>query len=380
MFKISLDNPILVKIAFLLFGLIGFMVVQLLTNNMNYFSLQFIFLSIIELYFLVFLANELERKNDWQVVKINPIIAYIVLILKIYLLVILVKNGFVESFDDRLAIYGSSFFIGINMALGFILFPFLNLFGSSIFIKKVAIYLWLTSTFLGTILAPSKSAIIGIVASLLFYRFLKRKIAGNLKVIPLISFKSIGLFFFVIFGTLLFLYYKVGLSGLTLFVYRIANNFDLAIYASQISTNIYPEHSNLYYAILPLLKKIDPLLYELKYYSIPQWVLWEHLNIARFGRYGYPNDNLIVGLLISFKDLGIIIYLLIIGLMYKYIRYFKKLKKISILHLFYIFLIPSIFASLQDSTIKLYAFIFIYIFTITIYSLLPKKHKRIDTI
>ena len=83
MFKISLDNPILVKIAFLLFGLIGFMVVQLLTNNMNYFSLQFIFLSIIELYFLVFLANELERKNDWQVVKINPIIAYIVLILKI---------------------------------------------------------------------------------------------------------------------------------------------------------------------------------------------------------------------------------------------------------------------------------------------------------
>lgn len=380
MLRISLDNPILVKIAFLLFGLTGFIGVQLLTNNMNYFSLKFIFLSIIELYFFIFLANELERKNNWLIININPIVAFIVLALKTYLLIILVKSGFAASFDDRLSAYGSSFLIGINMALGFILFPFLNLFGSSIFIKKAALYLWLVSTLFGIILAPSKSVIIGIVANLLFYRFLKRKTDGNLKVIPLISFKSIALFLFVTFGTLIFLYYKVGPSGLALLAHRVSNNFDLAIYASQIPTNIYPEHSNLYYAILPLLKKIDPLLYELEYYSIPQWVLWEHLGIERYGRYGYPNDNLIVGLLISFKDVGIVIYLLFIGILYKYIKYFKKLKKISILHLFYIFLIPSIFSSLQDSTIKLYAFIFIYLLIITIYLLLPKKHKRIDNI
>ena len=378
MLKISLDNPLVVKIAFLLFGLIGFIVVQVNLDNFNTFSLEFAVLSFIELLFFIYIANMLEKKQYWRINSINPIFAYIVIAVKIYLIFLLLKSGFSASFGDRLSIYGNSFLIGVSMAVNFVLFPLLPLFGKTNFIKKLSLYLWIGTTIISTILAPSKSALIGIVASLLFYRFLKRKAnISNDRIISIISIKSIFLFVGVIIGTVFFVIYKVGSEGLHVVLYRVAFNFDMAIYASHISQNIYPQHSNLYYAILPLLKKLDPSLYNLTYFSMPQWIIGEYFGYSRYGRYGYPNDNLIVGLLLSYKTIGILMFSLIVYILYKYTKYFYKLKNITLFHLILIFSLPGIFAALQDTAIRFYTFIFIYIVTLVVYAVLPKQNKLI---
>jgi hypothetical protein len=372
--RISLDNPFLVKIAFLFFGLIGFLVVQIYSHSLNIFSIKFILLSFVELVFFLYMAYMLEKKQNWRIDSINPIFAYIVIFVKIYLIFLILKSGFATSFDDRLSVYGNSFLLGVSMATDFVLFPLLPLFGKTNFIKKVSFYLWIFATIIGTVLVPSKSAIIGIISNLLFYRFLKRKAnISNDRAIPLVSLKSIFLFLSVIVATILFVISKVSNEGLYIVLYRVAYNFDIAIYASHISQNIYPEHSNLYYAILPLLKKIDPSLYNLEYFSIPQWVIGEYFGYSRYGRYGYPNDNLIVGLLLSYKTLGVLIFFLLIYFMYRYTRYFYRLKKVTLLHLILMFSIPGIFSSLQDNAIRLYTFIFIYIATLIVYAVLPKK-------
>jgi hypothetical protein len=377
--NISLDNPLIIKIAFLVFGLFGFIIVQVLLNKFNLFSFYFVFLSTIELLFFIYIAIQLEKKEFWNILKINSVFATIVLLVKFYLLFLLLQNGFVNSFDDRLAVYGNSFLIGVSMAVGFVLFPLLPLYASSKIIRHISMYLWIFSTVAGVILAPSKSVIIGIIASLLFYRFLRRKTYKTTNnIISLFSLKSLALFLFVIIATFLFIYIKVGNEGFNLIIHRVANNFDLAIYASKISPSIYPEHSNLFYAILPILKKFNPDYYNLDYFSIPQWVLYEVLNTSRYSRFGYPNDNLIVGLLLSYKEYGILLFFLFAGLLYIYIRYFIKLKKITLFHLLLLFSIPSIFASLQDTMIKFYTFIIIYIIVLMIYTILPKKRNLIE--
>lgn len=376
MIKISLDNPILVKIAFLLFGLIGFVIVQISTNSLNLFSLEFVILSFIELIFFIYIAIVLEKKINWKIKKINPFFGLMAIIVKIYLLILLIDHGSVGNFNNRLSVYGNSFLLGVSLVVGFVLFPILPLYGYNNFIKKTSLIIWIIGILISLILAPSKSIIIAIISSLLFYRFLKRKsINMNLKPISIFSFKSIAVFIVTVTGTFAFIYFKVGSEGISLIIHRIAYNFDMAIYASKLPETLYPEHSNLFYALLPILKKLNSSFYGLKYFSIPQWIIGEYFGYSRYGRFGYPNDNFIVGLLVSYKEYGIFLFFVFLYIFYKYVNFFKKLTRIGLINLFLIFSIPTAFSSLQGTAIRFYTIFFLYMITYYIYIILLKKTK-----
>jgi len=174
-------------------------------------------------------------------------------------------------------------------------------------------------------------------------------------------------------GTLGHLYITLGTNFVFVLLDRVAKNFDIAIYASQIYDRLSPPHGILFYAVLPILTKIDRGLYSLEYYKIPQWVLDNALGISRFGRSGAPNDNLIVGLLVSYSGFGVFLFLSFLFIVYRYILYLSLLRKVSAFHLYLLLNIMLFFSSTQDFMIKILVVAPIFLTTTIITYILPHK-------
>lgn len=377
MFKISLDNPFTSSIFMLLIGLIGFMYINI--SNINIFSFLFVLLSIILLYSYFKFASLIDDGKRWKVMSVNTPFSMLVLFVKCYLLYLQILSGGSSSFDDRLTVYGSSFILGISLATDSFLFPIIPIFAINKFIRTFSFYLYMVSFFVSLLLAPSKSLFIGLIFSLLTYRFLKRKTgSSDVNPINLFGVKSVIILSITLLSTLMLLYARIGDVFIRSFLHRVSMNFDNAIYASMISFDKYPENSFFFYVILPLLKRFNSELYALDFYNIPQWILYEVLNIERYGRYGYPNDNFIVGLVLSYKYFAIPIFFVFILSSFLFVKRLTTKKIISPFEIYLLLSIPSFFASTQDFMIKLYTIVPVFYFFVFIYIILPKKRMLLD--
>jgi hypothetical protein len=351
---------------------------QVSRGQFNGFSFAFSVLTIIFIIIMIQASMLLEKDNIWKIKPLSSFFCSAIIALKTYLFILLISSEAANSFDDRLSVYNSSFLLGIDLAISVFIFPLIPLFANKKWIKKISIILWGANSIATLLLAPSKSYTVSIVFSILFYRFLKRKTGGGGRALGLISLKTLFIVSFTVTVFLYFLSFKLGDDYLSVLSHRLVMNFDIAIYASKIPNDIRPDHGTLFYAILPLLTKINGDFYLLEYYSIPQWVVGMVLNISRYGRYGYPNDNFLVGLLVSYNLLYVlIIYFIYLFLMYRYIKYISNLKQISAIQIYILISSCSFFFSAQDVMIKGYVILFIY-FAIEILLFLPKRALNIQ--
>ena len=348
--SISADNPFILPLTLLFLGLIGFILYQVELGQFNKFSFTFILYSLLLLIFVYYWALILENKIQIRVYPVNDIFSSILIFLKIFLLIKLILSAGVNTFDARLSVYGSSFLLGLDVTINAILFPYLTAFARNKFLRKLAFFIWFTSIVCTLILAPSKAILFSLLFNFLMYRFFLRKNSGVGKPLKIISLKFMLPLLFSLAATFALLYAKLGNSLWFVFFDRIAKNFDIAIYASQISDNS-PPHNIFFYAILPILTKFDSSLYMLEFNKIPQWVLYEALGVEP--RYGSPNDNLIVGLMLSFGIYSsFILFAFLIGFTF-FIRWILC-KRISLFLFFMAINIPAFFASTQDFMIKFF--------------------------
>jgi len=375
--KLSLDNPFVPAILMLFIGLLGFVLIQIETNSLNSFSILFLILSSALLIFYFKLSAIIDNGRTWNIKSINTPFALVLIITKVYFIFLLISSGGSETFEGRLDVYGNSFLFGINYAFGLFLFPIIPLTAKSIFLRHFSFYVFIFSFVVNLLLAPSKSIFIGLIFSLLSYRFLKRKMGSNLPVINLFSLRSVVIFLAMLVLTLLLLYLKSGNNFLDLLLYRIMMNFDNAVFASQIPDSKTPEHTILFYAFLPLFKRFNPELYDLEYFNIPQWVLSETLGISRYGRSGFPNDNFIVGAILSYRLFSVVVFIFVIILVYIFVKRLNKRRRISPFDIYLLLSIPTFFASTQEFAIMFFTSFLTYYFFEFIFLPMPKKriHK-----
>ena len=286
--KVSLDNPLYLGIVWLVTGTFAYVALKISMDRINAFDVVFVATNVLLAYFFVQFATELE-KTEIRIKFLNPLFAIFIIALKTYLLFLTIKAGAASGFDDRLALRGSSFVNGLDMAFSALLFPLLPIFLRSHVLRLCSVGLWLTSLVIALTLAPSKSSLLSVAFSILWYRFLLRKtgrrpykaIKGRAQILPLSL---------IVILTIFFVSAVSGSNGLLMIIYRIAYNFDGAFFYSQLS-GVEPPHNIFYYGMLPILKMMDPSLRDLEFFSIPQWVLYERFEISRYGRFGFPNDN-----------------------------------------------------------------------------------------
>jgi hypothetical protein len=348
MLKLSLDNPFVVPLAYIFFGLLGYI---FNIKEFNNFDILFVLLVFFLFLYMVFVAEYIERKNFPYFVDMNNFFCWFVIVVKVFFLMMLVLSGPVNSFDDRLTVFGSSFLLGINNALSIFLFPLIPALTKRKTIFWACIAVWLIGSAITLIYAPSKSYAISLIFSVLFYRFLKRKIYRNRASIPLFSLKSLLICFAALSATYLLVYSHYGSSALNVILHRASYNYDLAIYISSIYDHANPDHGVFYYSLLPLLKQFNQGLYDLQFFSIPQWAIYEALGIERYGRFGYPNDNLVAGLVVSYGIFSIPIFFFTLVAWLLFITLVLKRNKISLFFLYLVFQLPQFYSSLQDFSI-----------------------------
>lgn len=362
MLKISFDNPFIIPLAFIFFGLIGYLYYIEMYSD---FDVIFVFLMSLLFLFFLFVAEYLERKKFPSRVNVDPFFCWSVILLKSYLLFLVVLSGPANHFDDRLSIFGSSFVLGVDNALAIFLFPLIPALTKDKYIFWTSMAVWILGVSISVVYAPSKSFFIGFIFSILFFRFLRRKVYRDRSPLSIFSLKSMTLAFLAIALTFGLVYSQYGSSALSVIVHRAAYNYDIAIYISSVYPESTPDHGVLYYAILPLLKQFDSSLYSLQFFSIPQWAVYEALGIERFGRFGYPNDNFAAGLIASYGYLGIPIFIFSLLFWLSFICFLLSKRSVGLMSLFLIFSMPLFYSSLQDFSIyflvafNLYAFFYL---------------------
>lgn len=357
MLKLSLDNPFLLSLAIIFFGLLGYVYS---IQDFREFDYLFIVMMLFLFFFLFFLAEYIERKNFPGEISVNISFCYLVVLAKLFFLVFMINSGPAESFDDRLSVFGGSFFLGINNALSIFLFPLIPALTRKRHVFWACVLLWVAGSLVTLLYAPSKSFVISLVFSLLLYRFIKRKIFGGKSRIPIFSIRSIAIVIFVAFTTALLIYSRNGSEAIDVLLHRAAYNYDIAIYISSIYGEAKPDHGVLFYAILPLLKQFDAGLYDLKFYSMPQWVVYEALGIERYGRFGYPNDNLAAGLLVSYGVAGIFCFIFSFFVWGLYVCFALGKRRVSLFFVYLVLQIPLFYSSLQDFSIYFFVVFFLY--------------------
>lgn len=371
--RLSIENPYLLNILSLFVGLMGFVFVQIDANMMNLFSIQFLILSLVLLGYFIRWADLLDKKASFNVSYINSIVGYPILIFSFGLSIILLNSSGSLTFDGRLAVYGNSMLFGINMSLSLFIFPLLPLLAKSFLLRKISLFFWFYTFILNLILAPSKSIFISFIFQILLYRFISNKINGDIKLHKLFSLKFIIFISLVSISTLIFMYVKIGDSFFGVIIHRIAYNFDIAIYSSMIDFEKSPEYSNLFYAVFPLLKQVFTSLNSIEFSKIPEWVLYEALNIDITNRYGFPNDNFIVGLMLSYRYLSTALFFVFLMLIDLYIRYILSKNRFSYITLYFLLILPQFFLSTQDFMIQFFVVSFSVIPLHLLYIILSKK-------
>lgn len=357
--NITLGNPFLIPLLLISIGGFGFMFTNLIfgtTCQDNFFFIGFLF-SLIFAFFITYKwAIIFERIDRFYVQPLPTSIITALIILQIYIAFTLIDYGAVDQPDARLSAYGSSSIIMINTALSTIFFPIAYFAAKTQLIRRSVMLTFVFSTLVMLLGAPSKSALIGVFFTALLFFFIKYKQQGLSFPVRFLSIKSAVFFVVLLVGqvALLSMIYGQSVSStLITMAGRAAQNFDIAIYGCMVSADRVSPENFLTYTFLPILKRIDESFFDLDFYNIPQWLLFEALGIPREGRFGYPNDNLFVGL--YFGGFGIYAILMFVAILLgahlyvsKKARSARRAMRFNPLILALIIKIPLLFLSTQE--------------------------------
>jgi hypothetical protein len=335
--QISLANPFVVPLAFISLGglgLIGYLFIYEQSCENNSFLIGFL-LSVAFISVLVWRwAKMLESVNHFTVSKIPTPLVLLLGSLNIYIALTLVIYPDAIEVDSRLDAYGSSVMIMFNTVVSALFFPICFFASKTKALSKFVFLVFVSTTAVTLFVNPSKSAIIGLFFTILFYYFIHHKSEGRHFQVSLTSIKSMFLILAAAVGQLALLVVVYGndfMFQLGLVLYRIANNFDAAIYGCMIRDGINSPENFLTYSFLPLIKRIDSSFYSLDFFNVPQWLIYEALGISREGRTGFPNDNLFVGL--YFGGFGLWSALVFISIIYfAHFFFSKKITEIQRTH------------------------------------------------
>lgn len=301
--RISLGNPLTVPLLFISIGAISFVFYRTVISNeaCKIGSLEYLFSlsTLIAWTYVVRWARKLERLRCVVISPVSPALAVAFIFIKIYIIGLLLQYGAVSQADARFQAYGSSVLISLSSSLGALFFPIAFFATRSRALRTSVFLTFVASSLAELIFAPSKSLLFSIIFSIMSYFFLKRKINGKDFSIKLISPRSLVAIVVVFFGQILALklVYSESVSDwLLVILRRVYFNFDSAIYACRVPPGAFAPNNFFVYTALPVLKRLDASYYQLEFFNVSQWLLYEVFDISRTGRFGYPNDNLFIGL------------------------------------------------------------------------------------
>lgn len=357
-YRISLDNPYALSLLFAMGGIIGFLIYEGMLDGIcfdYFFASTFIIAMMIVISLLVHWGSKLEDVN-FQIKKLPSLFLIFIALIKLLIAFQLIQSGAVDNPDSRLESYGSSILISLSGAASVLFFPIGYFASPNQLMKHVVLGTFVFTTIVGLVMGASKSAIFGLGFTVLFFIFLRRKQASVKFKYPLLSKFSA-----VMLGTFLILQIFLGViiygyspsEFILTLVNRAMQNFDGAIYGCLVKDGVQAPNSFITYTFLPILKRLDQSYYDLDYYNVPQWLLFEVLNISREGRFGYPNDNLYTALYFGgFGYFSMILFLIIsFGLhlfVKKCIATWRHTKFASPIQLGIFISVPLAFASVQE--------------------------------
>jgi hypothetical protein len=355
---ITLANPYSSQFLFIFIGGLSFIFYKFIINDFceNYtFLFLFIFTNFISSFWVYKLALAIEEIKILYIKPINAFLIYLLIFLKLFFSLLLIHNGPIDESDARLSSFGDSSMLMLSSVLNYIFFPLMYFATNRRFTQKIILYVFIFSSIITLIFASSKSLIIGIIFNLLLFYFLYYKSRGQRLTLTLFSFKS--LFFiiciFLIQSLTLIFIYSVGFMDLIVtLANRIAFNFDSAIYGCMINQGNYSPNNFFTYTGLSILKRLDSSFYDLDFYNVPQWLLYEAIGVPRDGRQVFPNDNLFVGLYFGgFGSFAMIYFFLLLITFYRLQNYLVRNSEKSAINFFilvFIFNLPLLYQSSQD--------------------------------
>ena len=300
--EISINNPFAPSIIFNFFGLIGFVFYLIFINSdcNDYYFLSFFTFSIIATIIpTIFFANKLQQCKNIKFTTIPTWFIYISSFIKIFIAYTIFQNQNIAGLESRFSAYSDPAILVLSGALGYLYFPLFYFCTNSKFLKKIIFSVFIIESLSVLFFASSKSTFLSILFSLLSYSFFKFPRNDNVSKYMLFSMKT---FLFMIMALILqliiisIIYNYSSFELIQITFERIINNFDTAIYGCMISKNASAPNSFFEYAFLSLLKKLDLSYYDIQFYNVPQWLLYETLGIDKEGRLIFPNDNLATGL------------------------------------------------------------------------------------
>jgi hypothetical protein len=356
--KMTLDNPYALSLVFAVGGIIGFAIFELVLDGVCFdqiFAVTFIVATSLVIAFLVYWGSILEKTN-FQIKKLPALFLIALAVIKFYISFQLIQSGAVDNPDLRLQSYGTSTLIMLSGAAGILFFPIGYFASPTPFVKKVVLSTVIITTVIDLSVGPSKSAVFGLGFTVLLFIFLRRKQTGESFPFPLIGkfslvMLSVLLTLQIILGV--FFYGNTPSEFIFILVNRAMYNFDGAIYGCMVENYAQAPNSFFTYTFLPLLKRFDPSYYNLDYYNVPQWLLFEVLGISREGRFGYPNDNLYTALYFGgFQYFSLFFFLMLLTSVHFFIKKsalnWKQTNTASPIQLAIVFSIPLMFSSIQE--------------------------------
>ena len=356
--KITLDNPYALSLLLAVGGIIGFTIFELVLVSGcldQIFAVTFIVATLLVIALLVYWGSLLENTN-FQIKKLPALFLIALAVIKFYISFQLIQSGVVDNPDLRLQSFGTSTLIMLSGALGILFFPIGYFASPTPFVKKVVLSTFILTTVIGLLVGASKSAVFSLGFTVLLFIFLKRRQTRENFPFPLIG--KFSLLMLSIFLTLqiilgVFFYGNTPSEFIFVLVNRAIQNFDGAIYGCMVENYAQAPNSFFTYTLLPILKRFDPAYYNLDYYNVPQWLLFEVLGISREGRFGYPNDNLFIALYFSgFQYFSLMFFILMAFLINFFIKkclsYWMQKGFASPIQLAIVLSVPLAFASIQE--------------------------------
>lgn len=355
---IGIDNPFALPLLFILGGSLGFAAYQFVLDgfcNDTFFEISFFSSTLIAVGFVTYWARSIEGFS-FSIGKLPSSLIIGLAALKIFVAITIIMSGAANHPDERLSAYGSSTLIILSGATSLLFFPIGYFAARTLLIKKTVLYIFIVTTLVSLVFGSSKSSLFGLFFVLLTFKFLQRTAVGEKPFVQLLCLKTFLMLLGLLAAQVVLMAVLYGNDlveiGATL-ANRAMMNFDSAIYGCQVENNGQAPNSFFVYSLLSILKRFDSSLYNLDFFNVPQWLLYEVFSISREGRYGYPNDNLFVAIYFGgFRYLAAIIFLVIMFCLNFYIRYclrrWKRCAKAGAIEMAAVMSLPLAYQSFQE--------------------------------
>jgi len=357
--SISLANPFVLPLLFISIGGIAFAILQIFilapcVNSL--LPLTFFFSTVLMTILIAIWAKRLEEIHYLNIKPLPSLLIWFLIAIEMYIALTLISHGIVEEPDARLAAHGSSTLIAFSTALNKLFFPICYFAARTKTVRYGIILTFIFTTTVMLVTSPSKSSVFVVFFTLLLFLFLQYKKNGKSFPFKLFSLKSALVIISLLAAQFVLLAAVFGQSLGEIFaviIHRIGQNFDSAILGCMVPRDTFSPNHFFTYTTLSLLKRIDSSFFDLDFFNVSQWLVYEVLNISREGRYGFPNDNLFIGLF--FGGFGVFtpfVFIIIIGLAHftiiGFIRTIKRTGAVDPIFLALLFQAPILYQSTQD--------------------------------